>query len=197
MQPYAPGPPPVSAGPALPAGLYAVPSVDLVGAGQIGAAISAVFNLVPCLLLAWGVSSFVSGLRWVLESLTTASIRVPIPFASVDVPVNYIDLFRLRSFYNSILYWDERLWLVFLLVFLVPWLLSIVGGALYGGLFAAIYNMVGKSSGGTRVRLVPMHDRPVGPAAQPVAWPGGQLPRPPPGQPPGWQQQGWPSEPRR
>ena len=76
-------------------------------------------------------SLMISGLRWVLDSLTTASIRVPIPLASVDVPVNYIDLFRLRSFYNSMIYWDDRLWLVFLLVFLVPWVLSIVGTVLF------------------------------------------------------------------
>jgi len=195
MQPYVAGP--LGPGPALQAGVYAVPFVDLVGAGQIGAAVSAVFSLVPCLLLAWGVSSFVSGLRWVLDSLTAASIRVPIPLASVEVPVNYIDLFRLRSFYNSMIYWDDRLWLVFLLVFLVPWVFSIVGGALFGGTLAAIYNMVGKASGGMRVRLVPPQTHPSGPAMQPVAWTGGQLPGPPPGQSPGWPQQGWPSEPRR
>jgi hypothetical protein len=199
MQPYAPGVPAATAsspGAAVPTGVYAVPFIDLVGAGQIGAAISAVFNLLPCLLFAWAVSSFVSGLRWVLDSLTTASIRVPIPLASVDVPVNYIDLFRLRSFYNSMIYWDDRLWLVFLLVFLVPWVISIVGGALYGGTLAAIYNMVGKASGGMRVRLVPPRSVPGGQAAQPAAWTGDQLPGPP-GQSPGWPRQGWPSEPRR
>ena len=162
-----------------------MPFIDLVGAGQIGAAISAVFNLVPCLLFAWGVSSFVSGLRWVLDALTTASIRVPVPLAAIDVPVNYIDLFRLRSFYNSMIYWDDRLWIVFLLVFLLPWIFSIVGGALYGTTLAAIYNMVGKTSGGMRVRLVAPQSFPSGQAGPPAAWSGGQMPGPPRGQSPG------------
>jgi hypothetical protein len=173
--------------------VYAVPSIDLVGAGQIGAAISAVFNLLPCLLFAWGASSLVSGVRWVLDALTTASIRVPVPLAAIDVPVNYIDLFRLRSFYNFMIYWDDRLWLVFSLLFLIPWVLSIVGGALYGGTLAAIYNMVGKTSGGMRVTLVAPVGPPVGQSSPPASW----APGPQPGQQPAWPQQGWPSEPRR
>lgn len=193
MTAYAPTPSPTHIGPAPQQAVYAVPTIDLVGAGQIGAAVSAVFNLLPCLLFAWGCSSLVSGTRWVLDALTTASIRVPVPLASIDVPVNYIDLFRLRSFYNFMVYWDDRLWLVFALLFLVPWVVSIVGGALYGGTLAAIYNMVGKASGGMRVTLVPTQGGQHGQSVGPSTWPSG----PQPGAPPAWPNQGWPAEPRR
>ena len=197
LQPYAPGPSPASLGPGPQAGVYAVPSIDLVGAGQIGAAVSAAFNLLPCLLFAWAVVGLVSGTRWMLDSWAAASIRIPIPLASVDVPVNYIDLFRLRPLYNFVAYWDDRPWLTFILVFLLPWVFSIIAGALYGGTLAAIYNAVGKASGGMRVRLVPRPAAPAGPPGQSAGWPGGQLPGPPPGQPVPWPQPGWPAEPRR
>ncbi|HZO25249.1 MAG TPA: hypothetical protein VFH48_04560 [Chloroflexota bacterium] len=193
MQSYVPGPSPASFGPGPSQAVYAVPSIDLVGAGQIGAAISAVFNLIPCLLFAWGCTSLVSGTRWVLDALTTASIRVPVPLASIDVPVNYIDLFRLRPFYNFMVYWDDRLWLVFALLFLVTWVVSIIGGALYGGTLAAVYTMVGKASGGMRVTLVPTQSAPLGQPSPPAAW----QPGPPAGAPPAWPNQGWPTEPRR
>jgi hypothetical protein len=164
--------------------VYAVPRIDLVGAGQIGAAISAAFNLLPCLVFAWGVTSLVSGVRWILDALTGASIRIPIPIASVDVPVNYVDLFRLRPLYDAVIFWDDRLWLTFILFFVVPWLLSIVAGALYGGTLAAIYNVVGKASGGMRVTLVSPQ---VTPPDAPAAW------APPlPSAPPAWPNQGWP-----
>ena len=190
---YAPNPgQPITQYGARPA-VYAVPSIDLVGAGQIGAAISAVFSLIPCLMFAWGIAALVGGIRWVLDSWTAASIRIPIPIASVDVPVNYIDLFRLRSFYNSMIYWDDRFWIVFLLVFLIPWVFSIVSGALYGTVLAAIYNAVGKASGGMRVTLVSTQIPPAGHAGPPVAW----APDPPPGPPPAWPNQGWPPDPRR
>jgi len=174
--------------------VYAVPRVDLVGAGQIGAAISAVFSLIPCLLLAWGGATLVSGIRWVLDSWTTASLRIPIPLASVDVPVNYIDLFRLRRFYDSMIYWDDRVWLVFALLFLIPWVFSIISGALYGTALAGIYNAVGKASGGMRVTLA---SSPLPQAAQPVQ-PGGWASTSQPGSQPGWQNQpGWPPDQRR
>jgi hypothetical protein len=193
MPAYAPNPGQVSVGYAPQPVVYAVPSIDLVGAGQIGAAISAVFSLLPCLLFAWAVSGLVSGVRWVLDSWTTASIRVPIPVVSVDVPVNYIDLFRLRSFYNFVVSWDDRIWLTFVLLFLVPWVFSIVSGALYGSTLAAIYNAVGKASGGMRVTLVSTHLSPPGQPAPPAAWAPGQ----PPGPPPAWPNQGWPPDQRR
>ena len=185
------------AGPALQGSDFAIPSIDLAGAGQIGAAISAVFNLVPCLLFAWAVAGLVNGTRWMLDSWAAASIRVPIPLASVDVPVNYIDLFRLRPLYDFVAFWDDRLWLTFALAFLVPWVFSIVAGALYGGALAAIYNMVGRASGGMHVRLVPRPAAPAGQPGQSAGWSGGQMPGPPPGQPAPWPQPGWPAEPRR
>ena len=197
MTAYPPGPAPVSPGFGSYQGVYAVPTVDLVGAGQIGAAISAAFNLLPCLLFAWGASALVSGVRWILDAWTAASFRVPIPVVPVDVPVNYVDLFRLRPLYNFIIYWDDRLWLVFGLLFLIPWIASIIGGALYGGALAAVYNVVGKASGGMRVTLVPTPGIPLGQPAPSVGWsPGGQ-PVPPSGAPPTWPNQGWPGEPRR
>jgi hypothetical protein len=164
-----------------------VPSVNLVGAAQIGAAISAMFSVVPCLLFAGIACKLVSDLRWVLDSWTTASFRVPIPVVAVDVPVNYIDLFRLRSLYNFMIYWDDRVVLLFVLLFLAPWIFSIISGALYGTTLAAIYNAVGATTGGMRVTLVPgsgsgaPQGQPLpqqtwapGPPAQPPAWPNQQ-----------------------
>jgi hypothetical protein len=194
--PAAAGYPP-GVGQALQPAVYTVPAINLVGAGQIGAAISAVFNLIPCLLFAWGVTRLVNGVRWVLDSWTAASIRIPIPIASVDVPVNYIDLFRLRSLYDFIIYWDDRLWLAFILLFLIPWLLSIVLGALFGGIFAAVYNAVGKASGGMRVTLVSTPGGSLGQPASPASWSSGPPPGPMAGSPPAWPSQGWPAEPRR
>jgi hypothetical protein len=173
--------------------VYAVPSIDLVGAGQIGAAVSAAFGLIPCLVLAWAVASLVSGVRWMLDSWTAASLRIPIPLASVDVPVNYIDLFRLRSFYDSMVYWDDRLWLVFALVFLIPWLFTIVSGALFGSMLAAVYNAVGKASGGMRVTLASTQVPAAGQAGPPAVW----APASPPAPPQAWPSQGWPHDQRR
>ena len=184
--PYAPAPGAQGAAYSPSPATYAVPQLDLVGAGQIGAIVSAVFSLLPCLLAGWIVASVVSGLRWVLDSWTAASIRIPIPIAALDVPVNYIDLFRLRSLYDGVIFWDDRLWLTFGLTFLIPWLFSIAVGALFGGMLAAIYNAVGKSSGGMRVTLVPTQALPAGQAGTGGAW------TPPPGPPSGPpQQQGW------
>lgn len=190
---YAPHPGQLSTGNGPQPVIYAVPSIDLVGAGQIGAAISAVFSLLPCLMFAWGGSALVSGIRWVLDSWTTASIRIPIPIASIDVPVNYIDLFRLRSFYNAVVFWDDRVWLTFALLFLVPWIFSIVSGALYGSMLAAVYNAVGRASGGMRVTLVSAQIPPSGQAAPPAAW----APDQPPGPPLAWPNQGRPPDQRR
>jgi hypothetical protein len=200
MQTYAPSPGQYGAPQSLPRTTYAVPSVNLVGAAQIGAGISAVCSLIPCLLLAGFASKLVSDLRWVLDSWTTASFRVPVPVVAVDVPVNYIDLFRLRSLYDSAIYWDDRLVLLFALVFLVPWILSILIGALFGTTLAGVYNAVGATTGGMRVTLVPGSAAPLEPAGLQPGWQGG----PPPGQPPypawpnqGAPNQGWPNEPRR
>jgi hypothetical protein len=173
--------------------VYAVPSINLVGAGQIGAAISAIFSLLPCLAFAWLVSALVSGVRWMLDSWTGASLRIPIPIASIDVPVNYIDLFRLRWVYDRVIFWDDQLWLAFILAFLIPWAIFIIAGALFVGLLALIYNAVSKTSGGMRMTLVSTQLPPGGHAGPPVAW----SPGPPPGQPQGWPNQNWPPDQRR
>jgi hypothetical protein len=99
-----------------------------------------------------------------------------------------------------VVYWDDRIVLLFALLFLLPWLFSIVSGALYGTTLAGIYNAVGASTGGMRVTLVPGNVPPSGAPPQQVAW----QPGPPSGQPPqpawpnqGASNQGWPNEPRR
>ena len=202
VQVYAPASGQYNAPQALPRTVYAVPSVNLVGAAQIGAAISAVFGLIPCLLFAGFVAKIVSDLRWMLDSWITASFRVPVPVIAVDVPVNYIDLFRMRALYDFVVYWDDHIVVLFALLFLLPWIFSIISGALYGTTLAGIYNAVGATTGGVRVTLVPGNAPPPAPASslQQAGW----QPGPPPGplQPPSWPNQGapsqgWPNEPRR
>jgi hypothetical protein len=203
MQAYAPAPGQYGAPQPLPRTVYAVPSVNLVGAAQIGAAISAVFGLIPCLLFAGFIAKMVSDLRWMLDSWITASFRVPVPVIAVDVPVNYIDLFRMRALYDFVVYWDDHIVVLFALLFLLPWIFSIISGALYGTTLAGIYNAVGATTGGVRVTLVPGNASPPPPPAaslQQAGWHSG----PPPGQlqPPPWPNQGAPSqgrpnEPRR
>ncbi len=176
--------------------VYTIPSIGLVGASLFGAAIGAVFSLFPCLIVAWLVVGLVTAARRVLDALAGASFRVPIPVVPVDVPVNYVDLFRLRDLYDRIIFLDDRAWMATAILFAAPWLVLIVCGALGGLLLALVYNSVGAASGGMRVTLVPGQAFPTGQPVQPAGWSGGP-PGPPTGQAAPWPQQGWPAEPRR
>jgi hypothetical protein len=191
MPAYPPGPIQPGAGYGPQPTVYTVPSIGLMGAGLVGAAISAAFTLVPCLIFAWFITVLVGAARGVLDALARASLRIPIPIASVDVPVNYVDLFQLRGLYDSVVSLDNQIWLAFMTLFGIPWLIFIVCGGLCGITLALIYNSVGAASGGMRVKLVPVRQGPAGP---PAAW---QPPGPPTNAPPAWPNQGWPPEPRR
>lgn len=193
MPAYPSGPGQPGAGYAPQPTVYTIPSIGPLGAGLVGAAISAAFSLVPCLLFAWLITGLVGAARRVLDALARASLRIPIPIASVDVPVNYVDLFQLRGLYDSVVSLDNQIWLAFMFLFGIPWLVFIVCGGLCGIVLALIYNSVGAASGGIRVKLVPVLQAPAGP---PAAWPA-MPPGPPVNAPPAWPNQGWPGEPRR
>jgi len=162
--------------------VYTVPSVGLGGAARLGAAVSAAFLLVPCVLFgfagAWGVHA----LRSLLASWQTASVRVPVPLVNVDLTMNFVDLLHLRPTFDSLIYWDEHLFLAFAILWLAPWVLGIIAGALFGVLLAAVYNLVGKLDGGVRVTLVPSVAAPASAAVPATAWPSG----PPPGSSTTW-----------
>jgi hypothetical protein len=172
---YGYAPPAASAGGSI---TYTIPSIGFAGPARLGAAVSAAFTLVPCVIFAslgaWGVHAG----RRLLDSWLTASIPIPIPIAPINLPMNFVDLLRLRPFYDSLIYWDDRLWLTFAILLFAPWTLWIVAGALFALLLAAIYNMVGAAGGGMNVRLSPS-DRPHGAPPQPAAW----TPAPQPGWP--------------
>ena len=153
------------------------------GPAQYGAVIAAFFMLVPSLLFASLGSWVVHAGRDLMDSWQHASVKLPVlGFVSADLPLNFIDLMRLRPIYDQFIYWDDRLWLVFALMFLVPWLIWIVAGAVFGLLFGAAYNLVGSTGGGFKVRLRPADVARSGVAAPPMGW----APGPPPGPPGGW-----------
>jgi len=187
MQSYA-------APPAYPAGLsgpgdraqpilYTVPSVGVVGPARIGAAVSAGFMLLPCVLLAFGGAWAIHAGRSMLESWQSATVKIPIPLVSVDLGMNFVDLLHVRPILNDLVYWDERLWLAFAILWLGPWIAWIIAGTLFGVLLGAIYNLIGKMGGGMRVTLTPAATPVGGPSYPPASWQGG-APQAPPG---GWQ----------
>lgn len=154
--------------------VYRVPSVGLWGSARIGAAVSAASTLLPCLLLgflgAWGVHA----LRRLLDSWLAASVPVPVPLVRVDLTMNFIELLQLRPIYNMLISWDDRLWLTFAIIWLIPWVISILGGALFGLVLALIYNLVGSMGGGLRLTLSPDE------AIPPETWSAPMSPGPPP-----------------
>jgi hypothetical protein len=178
------------AGPAAPAGqaepiAYTIPSIGYGGPARIGAAVSAAFTLLPSVLLAFAGVALIHRARDLLDSWRTATIPVPVPLVTVNLNMNFIDLLNLHQLHDRLVYWDERLWLAFALLWLVPWVVWIVSGALFGVLMALIYNIIAKLGGGMRVALQPSV-RPVDGQAVPAAnWP------------PQAQQPGWPPPPGR
>ncbi|MGE3269839.1 MAG: hypothetical protein AB7P40_13895 [Chloroflexota bacterium] len=169
--------------------MYTVPSVGYSGPARIGAAISAAFMLIPCVLFGFAGAWLLHAARNLLDSWRNATIPVPIPLMSVNLSMNFIDLLSLHKVHDSLVYWDDRLWLTFAILWLVPWVLWIIAGVCFAVLVAAIYNLVGKLGGGMRVALRPI----AVPSRSHMAAPG-------PGGPPpagAWQNPGWPQEPRR
>jgi hypothetical protein len=189
---YVPSTPPTPAYPTNPAGgwdrpqpvVYTVPYIGYAGPARIGAAVSAAFTLLPCVLFGFLGAAGVHGMRSLLNSWQNASVKVPVPLVNVDLNMNFIELLRLRSLLDFFVYWDDRLWLTFAILWFAPWIVWIVAGALFGLLLAAIYNLIGKMGGGVRVTMMPAIGPPTAPAASwqsapptnaPIGW------SPPPG----------------
>jgi hypothetical protein len=160
--------------------IYTIPSVGFSGPARIGAAVSAAFMLVPCVLFAFAVTWLIHWARDLMDSWRSAQISVPAVVTTVNVNVNFLDLMRLHAVHGKLVYWDEHLWLAFAVVWLVPWVVWIIAGALFAVLLALIYNLIGKMGGGMRVTLRPNTTHAGGPPAG--AW---QQP-----------QQNWPPAPR-
>lgn len=190
-----PAAPPMAGYPASPMGQvgpspaisYTVPSVGFSGPARFGAALSALFMLLPCLIFAFGGAWAVHEGRELLDSWVTASIRIPIPIAPINLPMNFIDLLNLKATHDRFIYWDDRLWLVFATLWLIPWALWIVAGAVFGLLFGGVYNLMGSMGGGIRVKLTPADIARSGSMAPPPPTWG---PGPTPSAPGGWPSQG-------
>jgi hypothetical protein len=197
MPSYGPGPtgPVAQAGPAGPAErpqpvLYTIPSIGFTGPARIGAAVSAAFTLLPCVLFGFMGAFLIHESRLKVESWQGATVKLPVAFVSVDLGLNFVDLMHLRPLLDKLIYWDDRLWLAFAILWLAPWVVWIVAGAFFGVLLAAIYNLVGKMGGGIQVTLTPKAGQGGGHPYPPAGWQVG----PPQGPVGGWQ---GPSEHRR
>jgi hypothetical protein len=159
--------------------MYRVPSVGIGGAARMGAGISAACTLLPCLLMAFAGAWGVHAARKLLDSWLAANVRVPVPLVSVDLTMNFVELLHVRPLYDLLISWDDRLWLTFAILWLIPWGLWIVAGALFGLMVALIYNLVGKAGGGLHVTLAPEETGP------PAIWSEPMSPGPPPTWAPG------------
>jgi hypothetical protein len=144
--------------------------------------IAAAFTLLPCVLFAFAGAWIVHAGRQLLQSWLSASVRVPIPLVNVDLAMNFVDLLHLRPVLDALIYWDDRLWLTFALLWFAPWVVWIVAGAVFGILLAAIYNLLGKTGGGFQVTAVPVATPPARWSAPAAGWPA----YPPPGPPASW-----------
>jgi hypothetical protein len=156
--------------------IYTIPSVGFSGPARIGAAVSAAFMLLPCVLFAFGVIWLIHWARDLMDSWRSAQISVPAVVTTVNVNINFLDLMRLHAVHDKLVYWDEHLWLAFALLWLVPWVAWIIAGVLFAVLMALIYNLIGKMGGGMRVTLRPSTTRAGGPPAgnwqqPPQNWP--------------------------
>ena len=158
---------------------YTIPSVGFAGPARIGAAVAAAFSLVPCVVFGFLGAWLVHAGRQLLNSWLNASVRVPVPVVSVDLNMNFIELLKLRPIFDVFIYWDDRLWLTFALLWLLPWVLWIISGAIFGVLLAAIYNLIGKLGGGVRVTLAPPTSAAPPPPVSSTVWPAGTQPGPP------------------
>ena len=179
--------PPVQTYNAVPTGptqpvVYTIPAVGLLSAARMGAVVAAAFTLLPCVLFAFVGAWLVHAGRQLLQSWLSANVRVPIPVVSVDLHLNFVELLQLRSVFDVLIYWDDRLWMTFALLWLAPWAVWIVAGAVFGIVLAAFYNLLGKTGGGFQVTAVPAAAPPARRASQTPAWPSG----PPPGPPASW-----------
>jgi hypothetical protein len=172
--------------------MYTIPSIGYLGPARIGAAVSAAFTLIPSVLFAFAGIWLIHRSRELLDSWRTATIPVPVPLVTVNLNMNFIDLLRLHALHDKLVYWDEHLWLAFSVLWLVPWVVWIIAGALFTVLLVLIYNIIGKLGGGMRVALRPTASGPGGSLS-----PGGASGGPANWQQPPQPQQSWSPPPRR
>jgi hypothetical protein len=165
--------------------MYTIPSIGYRGPARIGAAVSAAFTLIPSVLFAFAGIWLIHRSRELLDSWRTATIPVPVPLVTVNLNMNFIDLLQLHALHDKLVYWDEHLWLAFAMLWLVPWIVWIVAGALFTVLLVLIYNLIGRLGGGMRVALRPTA---IGPGGSPGGAGNWQQPQPQPH---------WPPPPRR
>src|SRR5213079_1836460 len=107
------------------------------------------------------------------DSWLRATVAVPVPLVSVNLTMNFIELLHLQSIHSLLISWDKRLWLAFAVLWLIPWAIWIISGALFGVLLAFIYNLVRNMGGGLRITLTPSE------VAAPAAWSAPMSPGPP------------------
>jgi hypothetical protein len=135
--------------------MYAVPYVGFVSMAKVGAVVAALVTVLPCLVFAYLGASFVHWMRTTLDFWVRQEARVPI--INVGLPLNFVTLLQLQGVHDRVIYWDDRLALLFVLMWVVPWGVCILGGALFAWLVGLVYNMTASVSGGIRVRLDAQH----------------------------------------
>ena len=136
---------------------YAIPYVGFAALARVGAAVSAAFALLPCLVFAFAGSWLVQWLRSTLDFWSGQRLNLPVigSFLGSTLNLNFVTLLRLEGLHDLVIYWDDRLVLAFALLWLVPWVLAIVGGAVFAGILALVYNAFGRLAGGVEVEIVP------------------------------------------
>ena len=131
---------------------YSVPYVGFAALTRVGGAVGAAFWLVPCLLFALAGSWLVHWLRTLLDAWVRLEIRVPV--INVGLPLNFVDMLRLKGIHDFLIYWDDRLGIAFAALWLVPWTVAILAAALFALTIALVYNSFGRLAGGVEVNLV-------------------------------------------
>jgi hypothetical protein len=145
---------------------YIIQNINAWSAFKFGGVIGGILSFLPGLVMGLTVRALTRTMRTWLES-----------WFSLDLPLvgNYslLEALRLNEFLARLQYWDDRSWLLVVMIIL----LSMVGGgvimALLGALGAAVYNLVAALSGGLVVQAQRLEGIPSGAAmATPMAAPG-------------------------
>jgi hypothetical protein len=127
--------------------------IGLLSSARIGAAVGAVFSLLPAVLFAFGGTWAVHWTRTLLDGWSSQAIRLPL--VGNVAQLNVVQLLQLEGPYSLVAYWDDRLLLTFALLWLVPWSLAVIGGALFAAILALVYNSFGMLGGGVEVAVTP------------------------------------------
>jgi hypothetical protein len=131
---------------------YAVPRIGSLALARVGGIVGGLFSLPLCLVFAFLGTSAVHAVRTVLDGWVRQELRVPIVNAGLSM--NFVRLLGLEGPHGFFSYWDDRLVMLFAILWLVPWGLAILGAALFAALLALIYNLFGRLGGGAEVELV-------------------------------------------